>query len=104
MKTRFYDEMIPLVEERLKDVDDNYDELMVSFISFAASTMVEKTISQIDNGIIKPEQLEKFLSNQLNRTIDCLVDTTKLILNNNTEEIQEKVMENMTSISHPTLQ
>lgn len=88
----FHDKICDLVEPMLRDIDQNYDMLMVSLISCTASVLLEKNSHD-----------EALLRKQLNRTLGSLTDVTAILYKAMEQQEQEEDKDDMGD-AHPTVQ
>lgn len=100
----FFDEVTPLVEKRLDNMEENYDDLMVSFIGFVATTLLEKTIHEAVSGKIETDQFHDYLAGQLERTVGAIMDSTKLLYQNYMKDLEAHGLATRIPDSHPTIQ
>lgn len=104
MKTDFYEHLMPIVNEKLEKVEENYDDLMTSFISYSASTLVEHSLAAVDNGNVTAENFQKYLESQLRRTVEALNLSVTLIMKKYVEELQNESISDAAHAPHPTVQ
>lgn len=100
----FFDEVMPLVEKRLDNMEESYDDLMVAFIGFVSTTLLEKTIHEAVNGKIESDQFSEYLAGQLERTVGAIMDSTKLLYKKYMLELEEKGLAKRVPETHPTVQ
>lgn len=80
MDMKFYDTVSPILEEQLKDINQKYDSVMVSLISFMAATLIEKTISMVNDKAISVDHFHDYLDQQLRRTVGSVIESTDKLL------------------------
>lgn len=104
LKRDFFDEVMPLVEKRLDNMEENYDDLMVSFVGFTATTLLEKTIHEAVSGNIDSDQFSNYLAGQLERTLETITNSTKLLYKKYMMELEEQGLAQRVPPDHPTVQ
>jgi hypothetical protein len=111
MNMKFYDAVVPHLEEELKNIGEGYDDVMVSLISFVSTTLIEKTINMVNDKKIPMDQFEPYLDRQLKRTVGSIIESTDRLLdayvvrlNEMRETVEEEEEDDAFSNIHPTVQ
>lgn len=100
----FFDEITPLVEERLDNIEKNYDDMMVTFVAFIANVLLEKTIQEVNSDKIEFDEFQQYMAGQLKRTLGAITDSTKIMYQKYMSELEEEGIAQRVPPDHPTVQ
>ena len=104
MNMDFYNTVLPLIEKEMDNVLENYDEVMVSLISFISATLLENTIANVNAGNVDIKEFERHLGSQIKKTVNTIIDSSVALHKAYSASLKDGGQLGDFDVAHPTVQ